>query len=81
MNLLIPVIKKKINSLKYGRYVGLQAIKKPYRSILILQKYLSTSQPPDFFFRGGVVGRGGVGEGVIIIFLVFSLINFVLLWV
>lgn len=64
----------------HGRYVGLQAIKKPYRSILILQKYLSTSQPPDFFW-GGVVGRGGVGEGVIIIFLVFSLINSVLLWV
>lgn len=80
MNLLIPVIKKKINSLKYGRYVGLQAIKKPYRSILILQKYLSTSQPPDVF-GGGVVGRGGVGERVIIIFLVFSLINSVLLWV
>lgn len=81
MNLLIPVIKKKINSLKYGRYVGLQAIKKPYRSILILQKYLSTSQPPDVFGGGGVVGRGGVGERVIIIFLVFSLINSVLLWV
>lgn len=63
MNLLIPVIKKKINSLKYGRYVGLQAIKKPYRSILILQKYLSTSQPPDVFGGGGCWEGWGGGEG------------------
>lgn len=69
-----------MNSLKYGRYVGLQAIKKTIQVDFNITKvfiYITTTR---LFFRGGV-GRGGVGEGVIIIFLVFSLINSVLLWV